>query len=662
MIPPPSNGQVGYNNATQADATLLYISHTTRDTIGIDVFLAQLTTIQDVYLQDQALSTNFIRYNITGTPTILPNNYIEIPVLYTVNTPLELPNGSGTGLTDFGPNHNILVSFFTNSIEVDTRLTTAETTANNALPKTGGTMTGDITIGTNNIIGTTGLIQGYNISALNTNITSLQTKTQNQNSVAGFTVFTDLLKVPAILTRLINPDILGDLKIGTENTNYVRIGGGGDPYADVLIKDGEISTINAIYAARFKSTEFDTSTNTNISLGRSYANAFNFGRTGYNATCYSNNLIANAFVRSGGLSSQFLKADGTLDSSAYITNTVDSLNVNRLNGAVILLPMSSNNLPIGYLASSTGAYTSEWQAFDGNTATYFQSTLDRYTGSTGVYVGTNSTQITSIGTYFGDWVQIQLPLAITVVSYTIATANGATQRGPSTYYLLYSNDGLTWNVADSQTNYQWVAPYITTFTLSQAITSKYFRIACSLTGNTGITVNRNCFDINELVLNQSQTSNVQVPTLLTYKNTFTNSNELVSKSYVDSKKSYYSMNFGGTASSVSIVCFVYCGISTSTMVGVTTPSSYAYMPESGTISSLSWYVNLSNATATYTLLKNSLVIGTAFRLLTTGTSNAGTTSFIGQNLTVLAGDIIQIRYNGNGSNPSGVVIQLFVQL
>jgi hypothetical protein len=119
--PPIPNGHIKYNNAVQASATFIFISHLTSDAIDIDVFFAQITTIQDVYIQDKNNSLNFIKYNITGTPTLVPNDYIAIPVLYTA------PNGAGTGLTSFGVNHPVIVSFFTNSIEVDTRLTTLET-------------------------------------------------------------------------------------------------------------------------------------------------------------------------------------------------------------------------------------------------------------------------------------------------------------------------------------------------------------------------------------------------------------------------------------------------------------------------------------------------------------------------------------------------------
>ena len=124
-IPPPLSGKVGYNNANQSLATILYINHLTSDGIDIDVFFAQLTSIQDVYLQDKNSSLNFIKYNITASPTIIPNSYISIPVSYTI------PNGGGTGLSSFGVNHPIIVSFFTNSVEVDTRLSTLETKTQN---------------------------------------------------------------------------------------------------------------------------------------------------------------------------------------------------------------------------------------------------------------------------------------------------------------------------------------------------------------------------------------------------------------------------------------------------------------------------------------------------------------------------------------------------
>jgi hypothetical protein len=118
-LPPIANGTVKYNNANQSLATVIYISHVTRDSVDIEIFFQQITTISQIYLQDQTNSSNYIRYDVSSNPTIVANQYVSIPVI--------VQQGAGTGLTSFGNNHDILVSFFTNSLEVDTRLSALET-------------------------------------------------------------------------------------------------------------------------------------------------------------------------------------------------------------------------------------------------------------------------------------------------------------------------------------------------------------------------------------------------------------------------------------------------------------------------------------------------------------------------------------------------------
>ena len=141
--PPPLSGDVGYNNSNQSLATIVYISHLTRDNIDIEVFYNQVNQLNDLYIQDQNNSVNFIKYNITGTPTSVINSYISIPVL-TVSS-------GGTGSTSFGSNHNVLLAFFSNLSEVDTRLSTLETKTFNQTASVGtttisGTLTADFFI------------------------------------------------------------------------------------------------------------------------------------------------------------------------------------------------------------------------------------------------------------------------------------------------------------------------------------------------------------------------------------------------------------------------------------------------------------------------------------------------------------------------------------
>ena len=135
--PPIPSGDIVYNSAVSQDATtILYISHLTRPAptaVDIDVFLAQINITSVIYLQDQNDSTNYIYYDVTGATTIIPNNYVSVPVLKATS--------AGTGSTSFGSGHNIIMSIFTNSVEVNNRITTLETKTQNidALTTVAGT-------------------------------------------------------------------------------------------------------------------------------------------------------------------------------------------------------------------------------------------------------------------------------------------------------------------------------------------------------------------------------------------------------------------------------------------------------------------------------------------------------------------------------------------
>jgi hypothetical protein len=121
--PPVGSGNVEYNSPDQALATIVYISHITRDNIDIEIFFQNVSTLNLLYLQDQNDSNNYIKYDITGNATIITNSYISVPV--------SAIESGGTGSTSFGPSHNILISIFTNSIETDTRISTLETKTQN---------------------------------------------------------------------------------------------------------------------------------------------------------------------------------------------------------------------------------------------------------------------------------------------------------------------------------------------------------------------------------------------------------------------------------------------------------------------------------------------------------------------------------------------------
>ena len=216
--PPPLAGDVGYNNAVQSLATLVYISHLTRDNIDIEVFYNQVNQLNDLYIQDQNNSINFIKYNITGLPSPVINSYTAIPVLAV--------SSGGTGATSFGSTHNVLLAFFSNLSEVDTRLST------------------------------------------------LETKTQNQAAIAGTTVMSGMTnagQLRYVSTLYSGPG--GDMTIGGIGNN-------------VTVTAGQYITLTATSGVICNSA-----------------------------------LTANSFIKSGGLATEFLKADGNVDSNSYVSQS-----------------------------------------------------------------------------------------------------------------------------------------------------------------------------------------------------------------------------------------------------------------------------------------------------------------------------------------------------
>ena len=295
QVLPISNGDVIYNNVVQSLATGIYISHLTRDNVDVEIFFQNISTLNNLYLQDQNNSFNYILYNITGTPTFIPNDYVLIPVI--------VYNSSGTGSTSFGTNHNILLSIFTNSIETDIRITNLETKTQNQtatitettfsnpislttnkitssyiplanddltnrlyvdgfLSKSGGTMTGDIVLGTNNITGT-GLIQGFNIPTLDTRITTAQTTATNALPKSGGTM-TGSITTNNVVGINLNGTITGN--VYPTNSNVYGVGVSTLPYLSSEINNMNTRNIILHNAGRTFATSINSANTSSFTL------------------------------------------------------------------------------------------------------------------------------------------------------------------------------------------------------------------------------------------------------------------------------------------------------------------------------------------------------------------------------------------------------------
>jgi hypothetical protein len=93
-----------WSSSTQIASTSININHLTQQNIDIDVFLALLNTNDTVILQDQNISGNFQKWEVSSTPTPVgsPIQYWTVPV--------TLISSGGTGTTNFAHNLPIIVA------------------------------------------------------------------------------------------------------------------------------------------------------------------------------------------------------------------------------------------------------------------------------------------------------------------------------------------------------------------------------------------------------------------------------------------------------------------------------------------------------------------------------------------------------------------------
>jgi hypothetical protein len=92
-----------------------------------------------------------------------------------------------------------------------------------------------------------------------------------------------------------------------------------------------------------------------------------------------------------------------------------------------------------------------------------------YSTSTGLYVPGAASTLVSGTTYNGEWVQIQLPYAIYLTSYSRIAAYTSSTRNETSHILAGSNNGSTWILLNSASEPQ----YLTSRTINLNVTTAY---------------------------------------------------------------------------------------------------------------------------------------------------------------------------------------------
>ncbi len=158
----------------------------------------------------------------------------------------------------------------------------------------------------------------------------------------------------------------------------------------------------------------------------------------------------------------------------------------------------------GYPFGGAGSYTANcssfypslfpWKAFDRQTGPNKWASGAGEDYSAGV--ATTNTQTT--GGYNGAWLQIQVPAAINLFSYSI-TASPNLGKMPSKWYILGSNDGSSWTLVDSQqTGVSWSGGEVKTLTPTPTIAYLYYRMVINQINDS--TAGGNLAEIGEWIL------------------------------------------------------------------------------------------------------------------------------------------------------------------
>jgi hypothetical protein len=199
----------------------------------------------------------------------------------------------------------------------------------------------------------------------------------------------------------------------------------------------------------------DGNTWTALHIVTNYIYVFSSTTNGFTFTCNQNNTTLFTYFR--------LIITNISGSGGFVSVGNLKLNTNVNNsGTTVTIPpsnMSSNTLTIsghpsnllnGIFTTSASTYFASinpYNAFQG-----IQSTPNAWVTSTadypsGVYNGSGSYSTTVSGTvYTGEWLQIAVPYAININSFSIYPQLTSTYytRTPSTFVLAASNDQITW--------------------------------------------------------------------------------------------------------------------------------------------------------------------------------------------------------------------------
>jgi len=148
----------------------------------------------------------------------------------------------------------------------------------------------------------------------------------------------------------------------------------------------------------------------------------------------SGDLLSNSFIKSGGTSSQFLKADGSVDSNTYLT-TIPPLNYLSLTGGTLTGTLTANSF------IKSGGTSSQYLMADGSVSTGYNLSMgiiDSVPNASGATISGNTLYLQPANTSFGG---ITTTGAQTFAGAKRFTSNLTVSRSPDAAFIVDNSSG-----------------------------------------------------------------------------------------------------------------------------------------------------------------------------------------------------------------------------
>eukprot|EP01033_Poteriospumella_lacustris_P013595 gene13595-9734_t len=137
-----------------------------------------------------------------------------------------------------------------------------------------------------------------------------------------------------------------------------------------------------------------------------------------------------------------------------------------------------------YLIDSNGTIAASYaanKAFDLDPSTYYESPALFSTGH-GTYRGAAATPLDDSSSYFGEYIEVELPSKLVVRAVDITPHSDYDATAPTRWALLGSNDGVTFQTI-SNTSTTWTSASTVSTTIDATAAFTVFRFACSGVGD-----------------------------------------------------------------------------------------------------------------------------------------------------------------------------------